>query len=609
VGTREGIDQVVFSDGYLKPKVAPVEQKEKELRALKGKYITCIYKDSKNRIWIGTNSNGLYMYRKRSKSLAHFGHSEKDSLSIASNAALSVLEDNLGRMWFGTNNGLSLLNEEKTGEYTFKNFTHSEHKGRSLPLNYIYAVYQDSKGRIWLGMNQGGVALLQEKKEKIDFLRFVHEPSNPMSLNNNEVFVIYEDTRQQVWFGTSQGGLNVLRENTDPTKGQEYCFESFTELDGLSDNEVNAILEDGSGYLWIATNKGLSKFNAKRGEFVNYTTYDGVLKGKFRKNARWKTANGTLFFGGTAGLNFFDPGDFKINKVPPNPRFTKLMIDGKEIRQGQKLDGNVVLSSPLGTNTDITLPYNNNRFEIEFTALSFASPYRNEYLYMLEGVDSHWQRVSGKNPQAIYSLLKPGKYRLNVKASNNDGIWDSGQIYLNAHVRPAPYSGNLLKIGIIILGGSIIVLLLRRTPYMKNNKKRKGPKAFDPKTHKENKEKIAALESLMETEKPYLDPELGLNGLAEKLDITPNHLSMLLNDHIGKNFYDYVNQYRVAIVKKRLVDPMYANRTISSIGGDCGFNSKSAFNRIFKNSTGKTPSEYRKSMDFYQETTPFSDIN
>ena len=106
---------------------------------------------------------------------------------------------------------------------------------------------------------------------------------HPMSLNNNEVFVIYEDTRQQVWFGTSQGGLNVLRENTDPTKGQEYCFESFTELDGLSDNEVNAILEDGSGYLWIATNKGLSKFNAKRGEFVNYTTYDGVLKGKFRK--------------------------------------------------------------------------------------------------------------------------------------------------------------------------------------------------------------------------------------------------------------------------------------------------------------------------------------
>src|SRR5690606_15105758 len=125
--------------------------------------------------------------------------------------------------------------------------------------------------------------------------------------------------------------------------------------------------------------------------------------------------------------------------------------------------------------------------------------------------------------------------------------------------------------------------------------KRKPRPTIILEANEEDKGVINALESLMLTEKLYLDPELGLNGLAQRLEVTPNHLSMLLNDYIGKNFHDYVNSYRIDEVRERLVDPAYKNMTISSIGGDCGFNSKSAFNRIFKKSTGKTPSEYRKS--------------
>ena len=99
----------------------------------------------------------------------------------------------------------------------------------------------------------------------------------------------------------------------------------------------------------------------------------------------------------------------------------------------------------------------------------------------------------------------------------------------------------------------------------------------------------------METEKIYMDSELSLTHLAEKIDVSTNHLSMLLNEYIGKNFYDYINNFRVEEVKSRLRDPSYQKQTLSSIGGDCGFNSKSAFNRIFKNLTGKTPSEFQNS--------------
>ena len=129
------------------------------------------------------------------------------------------------------------------------------------------------------------------------FLRFNHVPTDPESISNDEVFVIYEDIKRRVWFGTSAAGLNLLKEDGPSDINNGYYFQRYTESDGLSDNEINAILEDDQGDLWIATNTGFSEFNATAETFTNYSTYDGVLKGKFRKNARWKTEDGTLFLG------------------------------------------------------------------------------------------------------------------------------------------------------------------------------------------------------------------------------------------------------------------------------------------------------------------------
>lgn len=594
VGTREGIDEITFRDGYSDFKIVPVESREKRLKELQDKYISFIFKDSKNRIWIGTQSRGLFMYQQSSKDLRHFEHKKDDPTSLVYNGALSAFEDGSGRIWFGSDGGLSLLHEDGAEGYSFENFIHSGLNGQQLPLKHIYSILQDSKGRIWLALNGGGVGLLHEEGNKKEFQIFTHDPTDHRSLSNDEVFVIFEDSKQQLWFGTSQGGLNLLRENGNDTKGRDYYFDSYTESDGLSDNEVNAILEDGSGNLWVATNKGLSKFDATVNIFTDYNTYDGILKGKFRKNARWKSEDGTMFFGGAAGINFFNPDNFKVNDVSPAPKFTELFIDGKFIGPGQKIDGKAVFSSPLESGSLINLPYNSNNLQIQFSALSYASSYRNEYWYKLDGVDADWRSVSGQDPYVSYSYLKAGKYRLNLKASNNDGILNEDPIYLDIKVRSKPYNSTVLIIGMILGGAIIIALLLRNTYNNRNKDKKKKPRSIILEVNEEDKGVIKALESLMITEKLYLDPELGLNGLALRLDVTPNHLSMLLNDHIGKNFHDYVNSYRIEEVKERLLNPIYNNLTISSIGGDCGFNSKSAFNRIFKNSTGKTPSEYRR---------------
>jgi AraC-like DNA-binding protein len=97
---------------------------------------------------------------------------------------------------------------------------------------------------------------------------------------------------------------------------------------------------------------------------------------------------------------------------------------------------------------------------------------------------------------------------------------------------------------------------------------------------------------LMETSKPYLEPKLTLSNLADELDTSVNHLSQVINQHEEKNFFDFVNSYRVEEFKVRAVDPANSNYSILAIALDSGFNSKSSFNQVFKKIAGKTPSQY-----------------
>ena len=105
---------------------------------------------------------------------------------------------------------------------------------------------------------------------------------------------------------------------------------------------------------------------------------------------------------------------------------------------------------------------------------------------------------------------------------------------------------------------------------------------------------LAALASSVEIDEAYRNGELKLEELAALTAMTPHELSQVINENFGKNFQDYLNGYRVAALKLALHAPAQAADSILDLGLACGFNSKSALNRIFKSHTGLTPSEFRK---------------
>lgn len=111
----------------------------------------------------------------------------------------------------------------------------------------------------------------------------------------------------------------------------------------------------------------------------------------------------------------------------------------------------------------------------------------------------------------------------------------------------------------------------------------------------ELKNAVNALQTLMQTEKLYLHETLSLRTLASRLQMDPNLVSYVLNNNLGKSFYDFVNEYRIEDVKRKMADPAYGHLKIVEIAYECGFNSKATFNRVFKKLTGKSPTEYKES--------------
>ena len=114
-----------------------------------------------------------------------------------------------------------------------------------------------------------------------------------------------------------------------------------------------------------------------------------------------------------------------------------------------------------------------------------------------------------------------------------------------------------------------------------------------------------ALAAFMQKSRIYLDPDLSLEILASRMKMSRHHLTQLLNEKLEKNFYSFINEYRIEEAIDRLNDPSL-QVNILSLAFDCGFNSKSSFNNYFKKITGTTPTAYRKQQleRFIPDTSP-----
>lgn len=145
----------------------------------------------------------------------------------------------------------------------------------------------------------------------------------------------------------------------------------------------------------------------------------------------------------------------------------------------------------------------------------------------------------------------------------------------------------------------VAILLIGNRNKFGQNKPKVAPR--EKPTHKplpnlDKGDVLARLNDLMQHQKLYNNPMLSLDELSSALDISKYHFSQLINQELGKNFYELINDYRVEEAKELMNDPNYDHFTLSSLGLEVGFNSKASFYRAFKRKTGTTPAFYKKQL-------------
>ena len=181
-----------------------------------------------------------------------------------------------------------------------------------------------------------------------------------------------------------------------------------------------------------------------------FPLHDGLVSEQFQPNSGIKTRDGRIFFGGTSGFNIFYPYQIKANHVMPPVYITSLSILNQEEQSAEGLPLDLTLTK------EITIGYGDSKMvSLSFASLSYCSPEKIEYAYMLEGFDRDWNYVDNQN-RATYTNLPAGTYTFRVKATNNDGVWSTNEATLKIVVQPPFWWSWYAKIFYLLLLGSII---------------------------------------------------------------------------------------------------------------------------------------------------------
>jgi len=195
---------------------------------------------------------------------------------------------------------------------------------------------------------------------------------------------------------------------------------TYSMNEGLPSMSIQGILGDEKNHtLWLSTFDGLCKFNMETGQTNTYSIADGIQSQLFADGSYLKTKNGLFVFGGSNGITLFNPENINRSSLPPRVMITDLKLFNKTIIPGQSK----ILKKSITETSEITLAYNQNNITLDFIALHYADPAKNNIAYKMENYDIDW-RIVGNQHEAFYPQLPPGKYLFRVKAANNNGVWN-----------------------------------------------------------------------------------------------------------------------------------------------------------------------------------------
>lgn len=398
--------------------------------------IYTIKPDSKGYVWVGTKGNGLYRLtppsgKRNTHRFKHFRHSEGNPHSLSNDQVYCIEEDSEGRIWVATYGGaINMLpsSEENNFYNTLNSFPHYP----TEPGEKARYIICESPQRMLVGTSEGLIVFNpSESPESVRFVVAQRSTDND-GLKAGDIIHILKSRSGEVWLSTYGGGLCRIKGYN--TQGLP-SFETFSTSDGLSSNIVLSATEAVDGAIWLATERGISKFEPEKRIFTNYTRYDGFKPNLYNEAAAATDSNGNLLFGSVSDLHIINPEEITQEDYDYKLHFTSLEVQNQEAIVGDKSSP---LSKSIAEGGGVRLPWDYTLFRIQFASLNYRLQNRVNYLYILDGYDTEWTDSHNIN-SAYYSKVPPGEYTFRVKAYVGNPQMAGEEISLPIHIVTPPW--------------------------------------------------------------------------------------------------------------------------------------------------------------------------
>ena len=432
------------------------------LEGLPSNDVRPVFQTSNGDLWVGTRGAGLARRSAGTSTWTVF--TQKDGLP--SDRVWALYEDRAGGVWAGTKGGLARFQGGRWTAFT---------KAQGLAADLVFAIVSDAAGDLWIG-TVGGLSRLHDGR----FTSFT--PSD--GLSNERIYCLLPARDGSLWIGTAGGGLDRLKDgrfvNAIPASKAAFVFAleeepdgailaatgdhgiirvdgaagerltSIGKAEGLPDDTVFTIVDDGKGYLWMTSNRGV--FRVAREEIVkvaagrsrrvaseSFGTADGMRESECNggfQPAGWRASDGTLWFPTAGGLVSVDPARLPAAPRDPAVHLEDVWADGERLAPGR-----FAVLSP-----------GRDHLEFRYTAAEFRVPGAVRFRYRLAPYDREWIDA-GDRRSAFYTNLPPGTYRFQAAASVAPGRWIETRPYdfrLQAHFYKTSWFAAAVGIAILL---------------------------------------------------------------------------------------------------------------------------------------------------------------
>lgn len=400
--------------------------------------VFCAIKDSCSNLWFGNASGNLIGYDWSSDSfhiypLNHLGKKVNSYI-------VALMIDTRYRFWVCTSAGLYLF-DRQTGNFELFSLREAL-KEETEP--WVTAICEDKQRNIWIGTAKGIVRLSQVNARP---LKMVHGYEEKENIGARVVSALLTGADGTVYVGY-KNGFGII------PVGEDRIAFFYTVKDGLCNDCIDCIVEDEKKRIWLGSISGISRYSRQQHVFYNYYISSS------NKSVMW--FKNTLFWGNNKSLTYFEPEILTSGTITSKTLLTGLEVDNKQINIGEKIKGQVVLSSNIASVDHLELINANRDFSLLFNNLAFSKDLQ-KYSYRLYPYQKDW--IVSETGKVSFTNLSAGYYIFEVKTlfpNNTEGDVTALPITILPHWSQTIWFRLLLIFSVLFLVGYIFYSLLRR---------------------------------------------------------------------------------------------------------------------------------------------------